>query len=715
MPGMGLETSLVELGSALLGILLRLVLVAIVAGVLTLPLFYGVLAVMVSWFWASEVKEGSRVRRVFAALLRVGLPLFSLNATILSLGYFGAFDWPGRMLGEVKGYKPGPATTVFRDGYAGYLYSKHEYPVPPAPSWWLPDCGFDGVTRKAGTLAAPALPQDVKIDWTDCPNAARELVKLNADELKPPPPPPFEKMFPPTDAGGPPGGFGGPPPTPPAVTVRVADLIRKALDGSIYANETPGGLTKEEARAADDVYDRAVKDSKAAQDGTVQRIRGFSLFLLLLVGPLPLTVFAASFVFGRRGVVLVLRSLVRSLLRTSLTYLAVFVLVFIFSSVESVLDFLSELTVQKDQNLKGIVTEKYQIPSQMKPSHLQGIKDMINALPDGERPDDVEGNIMTWAFVGGTLDPNKRTFQNSLFFFATEPEKVLKMMPGLEDLTGEQLDLLKRATAEMERDPKAVVIGAERLRQLGKRVGDRMKVTSLNYAGIEFDFVIIAEFPAGSRWEQSAVMNRRYLDNELDAYKGRNGKEHDLADKCMNLIWVRLPNPKAFDDLSEKLSDPGKFSPAIKMEIESSAYANFLSPYKTLISFMRYALAPGLLIITTLVASLVIGIGVRERRTEIAVLKVLGFRPWMVLGLVLGEALLIGTLSGFMATATAYSLVNAMGGIPLPIGFFGKFFIPESALWWGPAIGGLTSLVGSILPSATAYKIKASQVFSRVT
>jgi putative ABC transport system permease protein len=288
------------------------------------------------------------------------------------------------------------------------------------------------------------------------------------------------------------------------------------------------------------------------------------------------------------------------------------------------------------------------------------------------------------------------------------------MMPGLEDLTGEELEMLKKATAAMERDPKAVVIGAERLRQLGKRVGDRMKVTSLNYKGLEFDFVIIAEFPSGSRYEQSAVMNRKYLDNELDAYKGRNGKEHDLADKSMNLIWVRLPNPRAFDTLSTKLSDPGKFSPAIKMEIESSAYANFLSPYKTLVSFFRYALAPGLLIITTLVASLVIGIGVRERRTEIAVLKVLGFRPWMVLGLVLGEALLIGTLSGFMATATAYSAVNALGGIPLPIGFFGKFFIPENALWWGPAIGGVTSLIGSILPSATAYRIKASQVFSRV-
>jgi putative ABC transport system permease protein len=689
-PGMGLDTALVETGAALFKILFGLVVAAIIAGIVTLPIFYGVLAIKVAWFWACDVTSGSAARRILAAVVRVGFPAFSVFATVMSLGYFGAFDYPYRVFTGLPPNKIGPTQSAIKDR-------------------------FDKAVRVYAEVRRPALRQDVPIVWPRCHDAARELVELNAREFAAPPPPYFQSWFPVSDGvGGPPPGA-GPPPTPNAVTAKVSQIIQQAEDGSLYSARTDAEVDKQQIRTADDIYDRAVKDSKADQDAVAQRVRGLTLYFLLLVGPIPMIVFASSFVFGRRGVVLVLRSLIRSLLRTSLTYLAVFVLVFILASVWSVLDFLSALTAQKDQNLKGIVTEKFQVPSQMKPSHLQGIKDLIAQLPPDQRPDNIDDNIMTWAFVGGTLDPDKRTFQNSLFFFATEPEKVLKMMPGLEDLTGEELEMLKKATAAMEREPKAVVIGAEKLRQLGKRVGDRMKVTSLNYRGIDFDFIIIAEFPAGSRWEQSAVMSRKYLDNELDAFKGRNGKEHDLADKSMNLIWVRLPNPRAFDNLSTKMADPSKFAPAIKMEIESSAYANFLSPYKTLISFFRYALAPGLLIITTLVASLVIGIGVRERRTEIAVLKVLGFRPWMVLGLVLGEALLIGTLSGFMATATAYSLVNALGGIPLPIGFFGKFFIPESALWWGPAIGGLTSLIGSILPSATAYRIKASQVFSRVT
>jgi hypothetical protein len=68
-----------------------------------------------------------------------------------------------------------------------------------------------------------------------------------------------------------------------------------------------------------------------------------------------------------------------------------------------------------------------------------------------------------------------------------------------------------------------------------------------------------------------------------------------------------------------------------------------------------------------------------------------------------------------MATATAFTMVNAQGGLSLGIAFFSKFFIPEDALWWGPLVGGVTAMIGAILPSISAYGIKASQVFSRVT
>lgn len=692
MPGMGIETSLIETTTTLLTMLAVLVGVAVVAGILTLPIFYGVLSYIVSWFWSGDSPQGSVFKRGFAAGLRVTAPLLSLGATLLSLGYFGAFDWPYRLATNLPATKMGPTQSAVKTQ-------------------------FDGVTRQMFEKAMPVLRQDAKIDWKRCPAKAKELIEIWDNAMKPPVNP-LDAAFPPYTNPPAENPMAGPPPTPPIITLKVKELLAAHENGSLYEGADTGvEITREEIRAAEDFFDRGLKASKANQDKMVQGFRGVSLYFLILVGPIPLVVFIASVFFGKRMITLILRSLIRGLLRTSLTYLAVFVLVFVLCCVWSVLAFLQEITAQKDTNLKGIITEKFQIPSQMKPSHLETVKALIAELPPGQRPDNVEDNIMTWAFVGGTLDPKKRTPQNSLFFFATEPEKVMKMMPGMEDLTGEERDMLEKAVEAMAKDKQACVIGADKLRQMGKRVGDRMKMTSLNYRGIDFDFVIIAEFPSGSRWEQSAVMNRRYLDEAVTNFRGEGATAngHPLADKCMNLIWVRLPSPQAFDTLSAKLNDPGKFSPAIKMEIESSAYANFLSPFKTLLWFMKWPLSLGLLAIITLVTSLVIGIGVRERKTEIAVLKVLGFRPKMVLGLVLGEALLVGVLSGFLATATAFSMVNALGGLSLGIAFFNKFFVPENALWWGVVIGGLTSLFGAILPSVSSYRIKASQVFSRVT
>ena len=88
-----------------------------------------------------------------------------------------------------------------------------------------------------------------------------------------------------------------------------------------------------------------------------------------------------------------------------------------------------------------------------------------------------------------------------------------------------------------------------------------------------------------------------------------------------------------------------------------------------------------------------ISISVRERGKEMAILKVLGFRPGHILMLVLGEALAIGALAGFVSATAAYLLINIVfGGLKFPIAFFPTFLIPINALWWGLAVGAGTAL-----------------------
>jgi putative ABC transport system permease protein len=130
---------------------------------------------------------------------------------------------------------------------------------------------------------------------------------------------------------------------------------------------------------------------------------------------------------------------------------------------------------------------------------------------------------------------------------------------------------------------------------------------------------------------------------------------------------------------------------------------------------MRWLLVPAILVTMSLVIANAISIGVRERRPEMAVMKVLGYGPGTIMALVLGEALLVGVTCGFLSSFGTWYLINSGGGLKFPIAFFPAFMIPADALWWGPLIGGLTAFAGSILPAWSARTVKVSEVFSKVS
>ena len=186
------------------------------------------------------------------------------------------------------------------------------------------------------------------------------------------------------------------------------------------------------------------------------------------------------------------------------------------------------------------------------------------------------------------------------------------------------------------------------------------------------------------------MINRDYLNLAIDNYpRTHQGQKHPMAAKSLNLVWVRVADPEQYSRVADQIArSPLYGDPAVKCETASSGISAFLDAYRDLIWGMRWLLAPAILVTLALVISNAISISVRERRMEMAVLKVLGFQPWQLLILVLGEALLIGVASGVVSAGGTYWVVNKMlGGLAFPIGFFPVFLIPRAALWWGLAIG----------------------------
>jgi putative ABC transport system permease protein len=420
--------------------------------------------------------------------------------------------------------------------------------------------------------------------------------------------------------------------------------------------------------------------------------------------------------FGSKLILIMFRGLRRSPLRTSLTYLALFVLTFVLCMLYTILTFIGRATTEKEANFKAIVTHKTVIPSQMPRAHYDAFKKACMELPPGIRPVRGEDDFISWSFLFGTTDPLTKRPDANLFVLGLEPRKVTNMISGLDDLTENEQKLLDAALEEMERNPRAIVMSKSRLKKMNLQVGQRIKVTGLSFKDVIFEFDIIGELPEG-KYEGLGFMNSAYLFQQLDAYKrdrvrNPSGADHPMAEKCINLIWVKLPNKEAFERLSAVVNDTGKFNtPQIKLETESSGIGTWIESLKDILFGMKYVMSPAMVAIMCLVIANAISIGVRERRTEMAVLKVLGFQPRHVLLLVLGEAILVGLMAGAMSTLLAWAFI---GSLKLQLAFFGAFFVPSRVLVLGPLLGAAVSIAGSLGPALSAKNVKVAEVFAKV-
>jgi putative ABC transport system permease protein len=409
---------------------------------------------------------------------------------------------------------------------------------------------------------------------------------------------------------------------------------------------------------------------------------------------------------------LVFKNLKRNLLRTVLTALGTVMLVLVVTMIWTVLYALGRFTQERSANLKAIVTDRWRVPSQMPFSYAADLERGA-ARKEG---DVVPVDSMTWQFFIGTLDPSKVSFADTAFAFGMQPKKLPLMMDELDELPpGDPVTIaFQKVVDEAERNIQGVVVGKERLKKLNKRIGDTFELHGINYKDIVLRVTVLGEFPPG-RYDDSMCVHRDYINRSLDEYESKNKTPHPMAQSTLNLVWLRVKTKEDFDKLVQQVTTSPLFtSPSVKCETASSGIASFLDAYQSLLWGVRWLLSPAILVTLALVIANAIGISVRERRTEMAVMKVLGFTPGQIMGLVLGEALLLGVLAGGLTTGLAYYFINAGGGIKFPVAFFPAFYVPPAALWWGPAIGGLTALAGSIGPALSARNVRVAEVFAKV-
>lgn len=114
-----------------------------------------------------------------------------------------------------------------------------------------------------------------------------------------------------------------------------------------------------------------------------------------------------------------------------------------------------------------------------------------------------------------------------------------------------------------------------------------------------------------------------------------------------------------------------------------------------------------------LVAGNTMAQSVRERTAELGVLKAVGFSNELVLGVVLGESLLITMLGGLIGLGLGWLLVAGLGQSSAIKQFFPILFLPTRDLFIGIGLTMVLGLVTGILPAIQAMRLRLAEALRR--
>jgi putative ABC transport system permease protein len=251
-------------------------------------------------------------------------------------------------------------------------------------------------------------------------------------------------------------------------------------------------------------------------------------------------------------------------------------------------------------------------------------------------------------------------------------------------------------------DRAGCVAGASLAKRFGWKVGDRIPIKGTAFPGVwEFNLEAIYEGRTAQDDLTQFWFQRKYFEEKGPPFlKGLVG-------------WyvLRISDPE----------DAVRVSKAIDEEFRNSAYETRTQTEKAMAaSFVKQMgniefliLSIGAVVFFTLL--LVIGntmaTAVRERTSELAVLKALGYSDRFVLGIVLAESLLLAVVGGGagLALAKAFSLAGDPTGGMLQI-----FYIPPASLFAGLALAMAVGVAAGIIPAVSAMRLRVVDALRRV-
>ncbi|SAL42252.1 ABC transporter ATP-binding protein [Caballeronia peredens] len=256
----------------------------------------------------------------------------------------------------------------------------------------------------------------------------------------------------------------------------------------------------------------------------------------------------------------------------------------------------------------------------------------------------------------------------------------------------------EQARADYQRDRKGCLIGRQLADQFGFKVGDVIPLKGTIYPGT-FDFVVrgIMDGRDESTITRQLIFHWEYLNETI-----RKTTKRQVDQVGVYVVGIKDPDDAA--TVSRNIDNVFKNSLAETLtETEQAFQLGFVAMSNQIIAAIRVVSYVVILIIMAVMAN-AMAMSARERITEYATLKALGFGPAFLSVLVFGESMAICAIGGgigILATPpVAEVFKHATGGV------FPVFMVSHETMLLQGACAFVVALAAAIVPAVQASRVR---------
>jgi len=295
-------------------------------------------------------------------------------------------------------------------------------------------------------------------------------------------------------------------------------------------------------------------------------------------------------------------------------------------------------------------------------------------------------------WFGGIYKEEKNFFPQ----FVIDPENQRKVFP--------ELIVPDDQWKAFVNDRQGAIAGVKTVERFHWKIGDRIPIKTTLYGGGSWEFNLVGIYH-GKRPQDDETQfwfQWDYFEEKIPAaIKGQIG-------------WyvLRVDNPDDAPRIAKAIDAEFANSPnETKTETESTFAANWVKQFGN-IQFLIGSIGTVVFFTLLLVTGNTMAISVRERTSELAVFKAIGYSDRFVLFFVLAESLVIAVIGGVLGLLLAVGAVPGLGRALN--GLLPNIVLSPEMLLFGLGVALLVGILSGLLPGIGAMRMRVVNALRRV-